>query len=106
MGEGCACTDGRIYPWGDRLELERANVGADDPLRVGDHPAGASPWVCTTWLAMRSNGRQATRETASAAAAVAGSVFLFGRSADRVARKVEPTFANYVMLDFAAHVDR
>ena len=88
-------TDGRIYPWGNRLELERANVGADDPAAVGDHPAGASPWGvhdlagnAFEWTSSHEGNRYVLR---------GGSWFGFpfrARSADR-GTKLEPTFANY-----------
>jgi serine/threonine-protein kinase len=43
-------TDGRTYPWGERIDCDRANVlGNDgrcvgDTTRVGSYPSGASPY--------------------------------------------------------------
>jgi formylglycine-generating enzyme required for sulfatase activity len=39
-------TDGRIYPWGNQFDPERANVGGAHPNRlpVGSLPKGASPY--------------------------------------------------------------
>src|SRR5262245_39651560 len=37
--------DGRVYPWGDRLDAGRANVGyTPGTAAVGHHAAGASPY--------------------------------------------------------------
>lgn len=39
--------DGRSYPWGDRWDVDRANVGETDigyTQPVGSHPGGASPY--------------------------------------------------------------
>ena len=38
-------TDGRRYPWGNRFEVERANVGYTvGTIAVGSYPLGASPY--------------------------------------------------------------
>ena len=37
-------TDGRVYPWGDRPDSARANVGSGRLLPVADLPNGASPY--------------------------------------------------------------
>ncbi|HJN45519.1 MAG: hypothetical protein CL477_14860 [Acidobacteria bacterium] len=38
-------TDGRLYPWGDRLDETRANYGGTEgPRPVGSYPAWASPY--------------------------------------------------------------
>jgi formylglycine-generating enzyme required for sulfatase activity len=41
-------TDGRIYPWGKKLDPERANykIGLDPRSTVGCFPRGASPYGC------------------------------------------------------------
>ena len=38
-------TDGRLYPWGDRFEVGRANLGGarGGPVVVGSYPTGRSP---------------------------------------------------------------
>jgi formylglycine-generating enzyme required for sulfatase activity len=87
--------DGRIYPWGNRLELDLANIGGDEPAVVGNHPGGASPWGVQDmagnvfeWTSSREGNRYVLR---------GGSWFVFpfrARAADR-GTKLEPTFANY-----------
>jgi formylglycine-generating enzyme required for sulfatase activity len=42
-------TDGRIYPWGESIECDRANYGGTygcvgDTTKVGSYPSGASPY--------------------------------------------------------------
>lgn len=38
-------TDGRVYPWGNAFEQDRANLGGKDALvAVGSFPKGASPY--------------------------------------------------------------
>ena len=37
-------TDGRLFPWGDRYDLSRANVGSSGPRPVGSYPEGRSPY--------------------------------------------------------------
>jgi formylglycine-generating enzyme required for sulfatase activity len=37
-------TDGRIYPWGEKFDEERANTSVTSPTAVGAFPAGASPF--------------------------------------------------------------
>ena len=38
--------DGRLFPWGDRNDLSRANVGSSGPRPVGSYPEGRSPYGC------------------------------------------------------------
>ncbi len=37
-------TDGKIYPWGNRWDSSRANVGEHGTVSVGSYPSGASPY--------------------------------------------------------------
>ncbi len=37
-------TDGRRYPWGNRLDMTRANLFSGGPTEVGSYPSGASPY--------------------------------------------------------------
>jgi formylglycine-generating enzyme required for sulfatase activity len=45
--KGARGTDGRIYPWGDKWDMERCNseeAGIGDTTPVGSYPEGASPY--------------------------------------------------------------
>ncbi|MBE2240391.1 MAG: SUMF1/EgtB/PvdO family nonheme iron enzyme [Caldilineaceae bacterium] len=87
--------DGRVYPWGNMLDVTRANIGATGPAAVGSFAGGASPWDVQDmagnafeWTATRQGDRYILR---------GGSWFVYpfrGRTADR-GTKLEATFANY-----------
>jgi gamma-glutamyl hercynylcysteine S-oxide synthase len=39
-------TDGRVWPWGNLYDPDRANMDSPTPKPVGSYPAGASPYGC------------------------------------------------------------
>ena len=39
-------TDERTYPWGEGIDPEKANYGANDSNPIGGYPSGASPYDC------------------------------------------------------------
>jgi formylglycine-generating enzyme required for sulfatase activity len=69
-------TDGRLYPWGNRLEKKRANViglpdkGQEYGLKViYAHPSGESPFGMLGRLEMRDSGPTARADTSAATSA-------------------------------------
>jgi len=42
--KGARGTDGRIWPWGNRWDATRCNMGGEDTTPVGAYPQGASPY--------------------------------------------------------------
>jgi len=39
-------TDGRLYPWGNKYDLSKANVRSEGPQEVSSFKGGASPYGC------------------------------------------------------------